>query len=209
MKQYELLLVLPGTMEEKTVSDMAAEVQGVVTKHGAENITMQDRGKSRLAYPIKHIRYGYFHVIQFTAEDGTIIPEIQKELSIMRDVLRAVITTFNPSERADTQKKLGRKEEGPMKTLSSVFERFGGETKTTTDTEETSSSKKSEEKKEQEVSSSKEESTKEAPSEDTASESKEDTSSADEKEKSEEAPIKMEDIDKKLDQLLEDDLKQV
>ncbi|PJC53457.1 MAG: 30S ribosomal protein S6, partial [Candidatus Magasanikbacteria bacterium CG_4_9_14_0_2_um_filter_41_10] len=51
MKQYELLVVLPGTMEETIVSDMVQQVKTIVEKHGGENITMQDRGKSRLAYP--------------------------------------------------------------------------------------------------------------------------------------------------------------
>ncbi|HBB37825.1 MAG: 30S ribosomal protein S6 [Candidatus Magasanikbacteria bacterium GW2011_GWD2_43_18] len=192
MKQYELLLVLPGTMDETTVSTMAGEVKAVVEKHGGEQITMQDRGKSRLAYPIQHIRYGYFHIIHFTTENGAVIPEIQKELSLLRDVLRAVITTFDPKMRAETQKKLGRTQVGPLKTLSSVFERFGGDTKTSESEEEKPVRKEKEEVSE-------EKSTPEEP-----------VAIPEEKAPVEEVePIAMEDIDKKLDQLLEDDLKQV
>ncbi|OIO19148.1 MAG: 30S ribosomal protein S6 [Candidatus Magasanikbacteria bacterium CG1_02_41_34] len=200
MKQYELLVVLPGTMEETIVSDMVQQVKTIVEKHGGENITMQDRGKSRLAYPIKHIRYGYFHIVHFTAEDGSKITQMQQELSLIRDILRAIITTFDPKMRAETQKKLGRTEEGPMKTLASVFERFGGETK--------GPEPMVDEKKR-------------TPRDIPTSETKEETVvpiatnalevpvEKSEPEAEEATPIAMEDIDKKLDQLLEDDLKQV
>ena len=199
MKQYELLVVLPGTMEETLVSDMIGQVKAVVEKHGGEQITMHDRGKSRLAYPIKHIRYGYFHIIHFTAENGTAIPQIQQELSLTRAVVRAIITTFDPKVRAETQKKLGRTEEGPMKTLASVFERFGGDTK--------SAESVGEEKKFV----SKEKTVSEPQKETEVVSSSDAETIVDTKEVVDEAPepIAMEDIDKKLDQLLEDDLKQV
>ncbi|PJC53129.1 MAG: hypothetical protein CO029_04410 [Candidatus Magasanikbacteria bacterium CG_4_9_14_0_2_um_filter_41_10] len=125
---------------------------------------------------------------------------MQQELSLIRDILRAIITTFDPKMRAETQKKLGRTEEGPMKTLASVFERFGGETK--------GPEPMVDEKKR-------------TPRDIPTSETKEETVvpiatnalevpvEKSEPEAEEATPIAMEDIDKKLDQLLEDDLKQV
>lgn len=192
MKQYELLVVLPGTMEESALPTTIAEVQAIVEKHGGENIVMQNRGKSRLAYPIRHIRYGYFHIIHFTAE-GDAIPKMQKDLSLMRDLLRALITSFDPAQRAETQKKLGRKEDGPLRTLASVFERFGGEVKKTDTPAPTA--KQSSARAQSDTKKSETETTPVAPAED--------------KQEGEKPAVKMEDIDKKLDQLLEDDLKQV
>ena len=193
MKQYELLVVLPGTVEESDVSALIGSVKDVVEKHGGENIAMQDRGKSRLAYPIRHIRYGYFHLIRFNGE-GDAVPKIQKELSMMGELLRSLITSYNPKQRAETQKKLGRNEEGPMRTLASVFERFGGDvskpvtTRATKKTEETE--KKTPKPTENEL-------------------INESVTSAEEEQKEMVPVIPMEDIDKKLDQLLEEDLKQV
>jgi small subunit ribosomal protein S6 len=213
MKQYELLVVLPGTVEESEVPTMIGDVKSIVEKHGGENIMMQNRGKSRLAYPIRHIRYGYFHIIQFTAE-GEGIPEMQKELALMRELLRSLITSFDPKERADTQKKLGRKEEGPMRTLASVFERFGGEVKKTEilrptklpveqntpvvpTTTQADKVEVVEVAKEEEITKVETETTPES------------VVPAEDKQEGEKPVVKLEDIDKKLDQLLEDDLKQV
>jgi len=97
--------------------------------------------------------------------------------------------------RAETQKKLGRTEEGPMKTLASVFERFGGEAKI--GDAPVVEPKKREEAKE------------EKPVETEVSPVETQEANAETKPQEETQPIAMEDIDKKLDQLLEDDLKQV
>jgi len=209
MKQYELLIVLPGTMEESVVSGRMKEIKAIVEKHEIADLTMIDRGKSRLAYPMKHIRYGYFHIIRFTA-DGSIIPEIQKELGLMRDLLRALVSTYDPTKRDETQKKLGRTEDGPMKTLASVFERFGGE-KSADSKEEAEDAAPRVKKETKEIETEKEVPKKAEETKDSTekeADTKEESPSK-ETEKEAEEPKSMEDIDKKLDQLLEDDLKTV
>ncbi|PIY92610.1 MAG: hypothetical protein COY70_02320, partial [Candidatus Magasanikbacteria bacterium CG_4_10_14_0_8_um_filter_42_12] len=156
--------------------------------------------------PIKHIRYGYFHIVHFTAEDGSKIQEMQQELSLLRDILRAIITTFDPKMRAETQKKLGRTEEGPMKTLASVFERFGGEAKSAEPVMEEKKQAPKQTAKEMPTSATKEK------AEDVSTEAPRVSETPAEKIEpvAEEATsVAMEDIDKKLDQLLEEDLKQV
>lgn len=195
MKQYELLIVLPGTMEEAMVQTMMNNVKSIVTKHGAENIVMHDRGKSRLAYPIRHIRYGYFHIIRFNAE-GEATQLMQKEFALDREILRALITSYDPADREATQKKLNRKEEGPMRTLASVFERFGGEEKKGDADEADKPSARKESPR-----------TAPAPVADTTEDVSTEAETA--KETTEKEPVKLEDIDKKLDQLLEADLNEV
>lgn len=195
MKQYELLVVLPGTVEESGVPTLIGSVKDIVEKHGGENIVMQDRGKSRLAYPIRHIRYGYFHLIRFSGE-GETVPKIQKELSMMGELLRSLITIYDPKQRAETQKKLGRTEDGPMRTLASVFERFGGDVSKPVAARTPKKEAVAEKKTSTPI-----------PTENEAT--KESVAPAEEEEKDAVPVIPMEDIDKKLDQLLEDDLKQV
>lgn len=92
MKKYELLLVLPGTLDDKESEAKATEVLNLVKEHAteAELVTI---GKNRLAYPIKQIRYGYFYTIIFTA-DSVGLKTLHTKLGLMRDLLRAVITLF-------------------------------------------------------------------------------------------------------------------
>ena len=101
MKKYELLLVLPGTLDEKEAEVKSAEIWNLV-KIGDAEAKMITLGKNRLAYPVKQIRYGYFYTIIFNmgAED---LKVLQDKLSLMRDLLRAIVSVYNP-KWTETQK---------------------------------------------------------------------------------------------------------
>jgi ribosomal protein S6 len=95
MKKYELLLVLPGTLDEKEAETRSNEILSIVKEHGtdAEIVSM---GKMRLAYPIKQIRYGYFYTLIFSTETNG-LKSLQEKLGLMRDLLRAIISVYNPN----------------------------------------------------------------------------------------------------------------
>lgn len=93
MKKYELLLVLPGTLDDKQVEERVAGIVAMVKEH-SEDVETQPIGKNRLAYPIKQIRYGYFFTITFTAE-AVELKKLEEKLRIHREVLRFVVSHFN------------------------------------------------------------------------------------------------------------------
>ncbi|MFA6424275.1 MAG: 30S ribosomal protein S6 [Candidatus Magasanikbacteria bacterium] len=95
MKKYELLLVLPGTLDEKEAENRSNEILSAVKEYSTE-ADVASMGKMRLAYPIKQIRYGYFYTILFSAESKE-LKAIQVKLGLMRDLLRAIISVYNPN----------------------------------------------------------------------------------------------------------------
>ena len=95
MKKYELLLVLPGTLDEKEAENRSNEILSSVKEHSSE-AELAPMGKMRLAYPIKQIRYGYFYTVIFSAETKD-LKALQTKLGLMRDLLRAIISVYNPS----------------------------------------------------------------------------------------------------------------
>ncbi|MDO8499128.1 MAG: 30S ribosomal protein S6 [bacterium] len=94
MKKYELLLVLPGTLDEKEAEIKSGEILELV-KTTATETALRVLGKNRLAYPIKQIRYGYFYTVAFQAEPAG-LKILQDKLALMRDLLRAIISAYNP-----------------------------------------------------------------------------------------------------------------
>lgn len=92
MQKYELLLVLPGTLDDNESEAKAGEVLNLVKEHAVE-AELVKIGKNRLAYPIKQIRYGYFFTIIFSAETAG-LKALQGKLGLMRDLLRAVVAHF-------------------------------------------------------------------------------------------------------------------
>lgn len=98
MKKYELLLVLPGTLDEKEVAKQIQEIKESLTSQ-AQDIELNNLGKVRLSYPIKQIRYGYYYTVIFNAEPEAIIT-ISNKLKLRADVLRSMITLFNTNVTA-------------------------------------------------------------------------------------------------------------
>lgn len=93
MQKYELLLTLPGTLDEKEVEEKSNTILEIVKTIGS-NVEIHNLGKIRLAYPIKQIRYGYFFTIVFQSEkSGARI--LEEKLRHNREILRFMITYFN------------------------------------------------------------------------------------------------------------------
>jgi small subunit ribosomal protein S6 len=98
MKHYELLTVLPGTMPEDEVPAHIQQVTALLEEFGATNVKTYTKGKSRLAYPMKHIRYGYFHLTTFELDPAN-MPGFQAKLKLSATFLRALVSLYDPSIR--------------------------------------------------------------------------------------------------------------
>lgn len=98
MKNYELLAVLPGTLTEAEAQDIAGQIKETTEKNGGSALEMEYNGKSRLAYPMRHIRYGYFFVFTFEATEEK-IRIIQDKIRLIPQILRTLCKTYNPSQK--------------------------------------------------------------------------------------------------------------
>lgn len=96
MTHYEMLVVLPGTLTEIEAKPVIATIKETAEKYGATELSLHDMGKSRLAYPMKHIRYGYFYILQFTAAE-TDVQEVQARVRLIGNVLRLTLRTYDPA----------------------------------------------------------------------------------------------------------------
>ncbi len=97
---YEMLCIFPGTVAETEISAQAEAVKETVVAAGAAEIALHDMGKTRLAYPIKHIRYGYFFIIRFALETEH-MAELSRKLKLNTDLLRHVLTVIDPAKAKD------------------------------------------------------------------------------------------------------------
>ncbi len=97
-KKYELLLVLPGTLDEKEAAKQINEIKESLGTN-AQDVELNNLGKVRLAYPIKQIRYGYYYTLVFSAEPEA-VKAISDRLKLRADILRSMITLFNTNVTA-------------------------------------------------------------------------------------------------------------
>jgi small subunit ribosomal protein S6 len=115
MKNYEILCVLPGTLAETEVEEVSKRVFSVLEENGAKNVQVEDMGKSRLAYPMKHIRYGYFRLFRFEVETD-VVKKIEDKLRLFPELLRAITHAYDPSKVSD--KKINYVAGGTISSIS-------------------------------------------------------------------------------------------
>lgn len=98
MQNYELLFIMPGTMAEDETAPVVEKVKQVVANNGGANWELEPLEKKRLAYPMKHIRYGYFYLAFFRAEPAAAV-KVRAELRLMPELLRSLVGKFNPEKQ--------------------------------------------------------------------------------------------------------------
>lgn len=102
LQHYEVLAVLPGTVTEEEAAPVAQTVQQTIEQTGGQGLTLASLGKSRLAYPIRHIRYGYFFIGRFTAESGS-MPVMREKLRLLPGTLRVLVLKVDPKKAQATK----------------------------------------------------------------------------------------------------------
>ncbi|HAT04008.1 MAG TPA: 30S ribosomal protein S6 [Candidatus Magasanikbacteria bacterium] len=103
MKYYELFCVLPGTLSEDEVAPVVESVVQTLKSQNAQDISVEQMGKSRLAYPIKQIRYGYFHSFRFQLESGD-VAKLERSVRLLENILRVVMRVYDPRTKATSYK---------------------------------------------------------------------------------------------------------
>lgn len=88
--RYELFYIIPATLTDEEVGAVEAKVSALLTKHGAEIESTKRLGKFRLAYPIKHQRHGHYVLILLSIERPA-IAKIEELLRITPEVLRHLL----------------------------------------------------------------------------------------------------------------------
>lgn len=87
MKPYELLYIVPAVMTDAEAETVNAKVTEMVKATGAQIIRVENLGKIKLAYPIKHQKYGFYMLVQFDAE-AEVISKLEYDLRLNENILR-------------------------------------------------------------------------------------------------------------------------
>lgn len=95
MNHYELLFVLPGTLDENEAKPLVDKIKTIIEKNEGQKLTVGELDKRRLAYPMKHIRYGYFGLAYFEAEPE-MVKKMERDFVLDRDFLRAFVKRIDP-----------------------------------------------------------------------------------------------------------------
>jgi len=80
------MFILRPDLEEEAIKELVARFQEIVTSRGGEVTQVNEMGRRRLAYPIKHFREGYYVVLNFNSK-----PDASEELNRVARITDSVI----------------------------------------------------------------------------------------------------------------------
>ncbi|MBI3951971.1 MAG: 30S ribosomal protein S6 [Acidobacteria bacterium] len=98
LRTYELLYIISPTVPDQQVEKLADQVKDHITNLGATVTKVEKLGRRRLAYEIKHHREGTYILTQFQSQ-GREIPELERRLRVMDNVLRYLTVCLDPDLR--------------------------------------------------------------------------------------------------------------
>ena len=107
MTHYELLAVFPGTLVETEIPGRHEALQKLIAENSGTELTLLDKGKSRLAYPIKNVQYGYSALVNFAAEPWA-LPALRIKFDLSGLMLRYMLKSYNPATEEDRLARMAK-----------------------------------------------------------------------------------------------------
>lgn len=96
MQKYELLYIVPAKYTEEELKGFSEKVGSIVSQTGAKILETTVLGKRKLAYPIKHLKYGHYVLVDLEAEKD-VIENLNRALRLTTELLRHLVIVKDPS----------------------------------------------------------------------------------------------------------------
>ena len=108
---YELLFAISGNLSEEDYKALCDKFVNLINAN-ASDVTVNEWGKRRLAYPINYITEGYYVLVSFKSEPSFPL-ELERVLGITEGVIR-YMTTTKPECATPAPEKAEVTEEAPV-----------------------------------------------------------------------------------------------
>ncbi len=95
-KMYELTYILTPVLSADQTAEVVARINVIIEGAGGTIIDVDQWGVQKLAYPVDKKRNGYYVNLYFEGP-GTMIPRVERALTIDDNVLRSLILAMDKS----------------------------------------------------------------------------------------------------------------
>ncbi len=90
MRPYELMYLMPPTVDEERVSAVSERLQSTITGLGGKIDKTAPPLRRRLAYELAHHRDGLYGVVEFSLPPDQ-ARELERTISLTEDILRHLV----------------------------------------------------------------------------------------------------------------------
>jgi small subunit ribosomal protein S6 len=104
MREFETTFIVQPEISDEACAELCARLDGLLEKHGAHRVMLDDWGKRKLAYEIQKFQKGHYFVLYYL-DGGKAVPEIERTLRLEEAVLR-FLTVRTKDSVADVEARL-------------------------------------------------------------------------------------------------------
>ncbi len=107
---YELLYIISNKYSENELAPIIDQVREIINDQEGNITFSEEWGKKRLAYPIKHFRYGYYNLVEFDLA-GEKLTKVDRILRLANEILRHQIVNKKQKtvKTMEKEKKIAKK----------------------------------------------------------------------------------------------------
>ncbi len=118
---YETMYILRPDLPDQEADAAIAKYQDFLVQQESEDITIQHRGRRRLAYDIKGHREGIYIQVNYTATPKT-IESLEKSMRLADDVIRYMTIKLEPEAIEEDAEAIIPDAEEPAPEVAEVVE---------------------------------------------------------------------------------------
>lgn len=107
MKHYETVFILTPVLSEDQVKEAVSKYVALIKEKGGKVTSQENWGLKKLAYPIQKKSTGFYHLLEFTSENGNIVADTEVALKRDERVMRFLTVRLDKHAQvwAETRKK--------------------------------------------------------------------------------------------------------
>lgn len=112
MPRYELMYILASSVSDDQVPGVASQIVKFVSDFGGTDVVETQLGKKKLAYPIKKTRNGFYGLIEFSMETAK-VADFDAKIRTQNTIIRYIMVNLDEhikrtAKDADVQAKMNR-----------------------------------------------------------------------------------------------------
>ncbi|OGO06117.1 MAG: 30S ribosomal protein S6 [Chloroflexi bacterium RBG_13_54_9] len=100
MRDYELVMIVSPEIADEDVPAAIERVSQFITGRGGTVVEVDQWGRRRLAYPIRHFNEGIYVLTQFRLEPR-LAAELEANLQISEEILRHLLVRSGKEDDSD------------------------------------------------------------------------------------------------------------